>query len=261
MSAARQALRAFGDDWVRIQDAGSHFNLAVTSTSNPTFDERSEMHRHLPATPRSWCSPARPPHSRIDQCVSVALEEPMPRPPATLLTFSLADGLEHDIPAQQPMLLSEAISLVVIQTGFCVCHCGTHRPILPRRHVTESLRRLGGLAQVLHVFHGGLAGGLAQVPRAFLHAAVEGGRDLLAANAAPQVLREHASATKCYASAVSPESFTLSMAALVAVSPKSFTLLAVLVAISPRSFRLSVAVLVAVSPKSFTCSLRTWICE
>ena len=31
----RQALKAFGDDWVRIQDTGSHFNLAVTSTSTP----------------------------------------------------------------------------------------------------------------------------------------------------------------------------------------------------------------------------------
>ena len=87
------------------------------------------MRPDVPASPRRWCSSSRPPHPRIDQRVGVALEKPMPNSPTTLLTRGLADSLDQDILAQQPPLLSKAISLVVIQPGICLCNCGPHRPI------------------------------------------------------------------------------------------------------------------------------------
>ena len=80
----------------------------------------------------------------------------------------------------------------------------------------------------------------------------------------------------CYAaSAVSPNSFMPSWAALVAASLRSFTFfMAVLVAVSPKSFTLMAVrwhlaqvlqaihgSLVAASPKTFNCSLSTCICD
>ena len=100
--------------------------------------------RHFPAIPRRWCSSSRPPHGRIDQCVGVTLEEPVPDTPAVLLALDLADGLKHGIPAQQTALFSKAISLVVVYPGICLCHCGGTHCLLP------SSRRELTLPSILH---------------------------------------------------------------------------------------------------------------